>query len=112
MNNTRTVTLPVSGDFENGDTLLSAVSEFDGESRYWENVTITANDGDARVALGVPAEPADDASSVSILAGRSRTFASVNFENAWFRAGDSVESGSEEQGIEIVGTPASRPNKF
>lgn len=121
MNNTRTVTLPVSDEFENADTLLSAIADFDGEARYWENVTVKAVDGDVRVALMAPGrttEPTSDSSSVSIALGESRTFAAIDFESCWLRAGDTVESGGEGSGseetslVEIVGTTASKPNTF
>lgn len=118
MNNTRTATMPVTDDWVKGDTLLSSIDEFDGESRYWENVTVTA-EADLRVALLAPGstgEPTSEAASVSIAANASRTFASIDFEHAWFKTetgGDSgAESGAEDQGFEIVGTPASRPNTF
>jgi hypothetical protein len=111
MNNTRTVTLPISDEFENADTLLSALADFNGESRLWKDVMITAVDGDVLVALmpeGHTAEPTDEGSAVSIAAGQSRTFAAVDFEAAWLMAGAAVESGSEEATVEIVGVPTTR----
>lgn len=111
MKNTRTATLTLS-ETSSGDELLSEVSEFDGESRYWEDVTITAVGGDVQVASmanGFTGTPSEDC-FVAINEGQSREFASLDLESTYFKAGPDAESGSEEMQFEIVGNPASRPN--
>lgn len=105
---TRTASLPLSEEYVNVAELLDDVSDFDGESRYWRDVKVRPVDGDARIALTNGPEPASDSASVGVAENAQETFASVDFEKAWIKSGDTVESGSEEQTFEIIGTPSSR----
>lgn len=103
----RTVSLPLDeSKYVNAGELLDAITEFDGESRVWRAVQVRAVGGDARIALmAAKIEPSSDAASITIAETDEKALDLFDFDKAYIKGGEAVESGSEEQFLEIIGTP-------
>jgi hypothetical protein len=106
MSNLRTWAIPVAdiAAYTKGTTLMDAVPRLADEAREWQSVEITNNTDDtAYVALMGGAVdggtfPADDETSVTIAAGESCFFSSVDFSKAHFKGEGATGS------LEIVGS--------